>query len=184
MQTKRLRRLRAVRLFSRSCSLQRRKYDGTTTIDDVFATHRISKAIDINGRQRVFHPIRRVLLGTANVDENNPQRMVKLARCHAFISHDTGHEPSPDGNVAYQSLTDICGVSFLKRTFLRSVVSTCSLRFIRTVARYRPRRRSSGSETYNTNLLVYYSVVRSFVSTMQTQLSDQFPPVPIHRLPR
>lgn len=96
MQTKRLRRLRGVRLFSRSCSLQRRKYDGTSTIDDVFATDRISKAIDINGRQRVFHPICRVLLGTATVDENNPQRMVKLARYDGFVLHDIGHEPSPN----------------------------------------------------------------------------------------
>lgn len=136
MQTKRLRRLRGVRLFSRSSSLQRRKYDGTLTIDDVFATDRISKAIDINGRQRVFHPICRVLLGTATVDENNPQPMVKLARSDGFTLHDIGHEPSPNGDVAYLSLTNICGVSFLKRTFRRSVVSTtvpCVLRALERV---------------------------------------------------
>lgn len=90
MQTKRLlRRLRGVRLFSRSSSLQRRKYDGTSTIDDVFATDRISKAIDINGRQRVFHPICRVSLGTATVDDNNPQPMVKLARYDGFTYYTT-----------------------------------------------------------------------------------------------
>lgn len=95
--------------------------DGNTTIDDVFATDRISKAIDINGRQRVFHPICRVLLGTATVDEDNPQPMVKLARYDGFTLHDIGHEPSPNGDVAYLSLTNIRGVSFLKRTFRRFV---------------------------------------------------------------
>lgn len=167
MQTKRLRRLRGVRLFSRSCSLQRRKYDGTSTIDDVFATDRISKAIDINGRQRVFHPICRVSLGTATVDENNPQRMVKLARYDGFISHDIGHEPSPNGvpvaDEYMRRLVFKTHVSTFRRIDDRNVrtsrVGPCPSRFVRTVPRCRPQRRSSDRET---DKIQIYSFTPSF----------------------